>query len=301
MMFFSIFHIYNFRLREILMTRASCILCVSIFLSGFGYSQSFLGNQYNDRYFTVNAGIGQSAYFGELNHRFQLQEGLSHYNIGIEARLLNHFSARTEFILYKIGGRDSDASDSSFFQQRNLSFKSTNFEANFQLQYYFFPYNDIYHKRRPIEPFVVAGIGFTTLNPKTEFGGSSHKLRELKTEGVNYGPIAVVLPVGLGVKFKISQFVNLIIEASYRFTFEDYLDDVSTDYISSFESELAGTLSNRKGEVGILNQAFNDQLVVGQPRGDDSNNDSYVGFAIKVEYYLPSNLFSKKIANANQN
>ncbi len=283
------------------MTKTSCILFALILLTGLGYSQSFLGNQYNDRYFTVNAGIGQSAYFGELNHRFQLQEGLSHYNVGIEARLLNHFSARTEFILYKIGGRDSDAPGSSFFQQRNLSFKSTNFEANFQIQYYIFPYNDIYHKRRPVEPFVTAGIGLTTMNPKTEFGGSSHKLRKLKTEGINYGPIAMVLPVGLGVKFKISQFINLILEVSYRFTFEDHIDDVSTVYISSFESELAGILSNRRGEVEILNQEFYDQLVAGQPRGNDNDNDSYFGCAVKVEYYLPSKLFAKKIANTSKN
>ncbi len=277
------------------------IICFLIFMSSVGYSQSFLSNQYNDRYFTVNVGIGQSAYFGELNHRFQLEEGLSHYNIGLEARLLNHISARTEFILYKIGGRDSDAPDSSFFQQRNLSFRSTNFEANFQLQYYIFPYNDIYHKRRSMEPFIVAGIGLTTMNPKTDFGGSSHKLRGLKTEGIDYGPIAMVLPVGIGVKFKISQFVNLIVEGSYRFTFEDHIDDVSTVFVSSFESELAGILSNRRGEVDILNQEFYDQLVVGQPRGEASNNDTYMNFAVKVEYYLPGNLFSKNIANASKN
>ncbi len=283
------------------MAKRLLILFTAIFCSAVLQGQSFLSNQYNDRYFMVNAGIGQTAYFGELNHRFQLEEGLSHYNLGLEARLLNHISARTEFILYKISGRDSDAPDSSFFKQRNLSFKSTNFEANFQLQYYIFPYNDIYHRRRSIEPFIAAGVGFTTLNPKTKFGGSDVKLRGLQTEGVDYGPISIVIPLGFGAKFKISQFVSLILEASYRFTFEDYIDDVSTVYISSFESELAGTLSNRRGEVDILNQAFYDQLVVGQPRGKPGNDDSYLGFAIKVEYYLPSNLFSKRIANASKN
>lgn len=301
MMFFSIFHIYNFRLIETKMLKRSLLLFTLFLSSGLLRSQGFLNNKYNDRYFTVNAGIGQSAYFGELNHRFQLEEGLSHYNIGLEARLLNHISARTEFILYKISGKDSDANDSSFFQQRNLSFKSTNFEANLQLQFYFFPYNDIYHKRRPIEPFLAAGVGFTTLNPKTSFSGSDVKLRKLRTEGVDYGPITMVIPVGLGAKIKISQFVNLIIEASYRFTFEDYIDDVSTVFTGSFESELAGILSNRRGEVDVLNQDAFDQLVVGQPRGDDSNNDKYFGFAIKVEYYLPGNLFSNKSGNVSKN
>ena len=283
------------------MRKGLIIVLFGFLMSVQSLGQSFLGDHYNDRYFTVNAGIGQSSYFGELNHRFQIEQGLSHFNVGLEARLLNHFSARTEFILYKISGTDADAADSSFFQQRNLSFKSTNFEANFQIQYYLFPYNEIYHRRRSIEPFVVAGIGFSTLNPKTKFDGDDIKLRTLKTEGVNYGPITMVIPVGIGLKFKISQFVNLIAELSYRFTFEDYFDDVSTVYISSFENELAGILSNRRGEVGILNQEANDQLVVGQPRGNSNNNDSYANFAVKIEYYLPSNLFSRRSTNANEN
>ena len=275
------------------------IVCLLCFQKMQG--QSFLRTTYNDRYFTVNAGIGQSAYFGELNPRFQLTEGISHVNIGLEARLLNHFSARTEFIMYRLSGKDSEAADSSFAKQRNLSFKSRNFEANFQVQYYFFPYNDIYHKRRPIEPFAVAGVGITTNNPKTTFNDAEVKLRGLKTEGVDYGATALVIPVGVGAKIKINQYFNLIIESSYRLTFQDYLDDVSKNYIGSFENELAGILSNRRGEVGILNQEIYDQLVVGQPRGNANNNDSYLSIAIKVEYYLPSKLFSKKTSNAADN
>ncbi len=258
-----------------------------------GCTQSFLSNQYNDRYFMVNVGIGQTAYFGELNPRFQLQQGLSHVNVGLEARLLNHISARTEVIMYQIGAKDSDAADSSFARQRNLSFESRNFEFNLQFQYYFFPYNDIFHKRRAIEPFLAAGVGLTTINPKTEFNDMNVKLRGLRTEGVDYNGTALVIPVGLGVKFKINQMISLIVESSYRLTFEDYFDDVSNVYVSSFDSELAGILNNRRGEVGVINEEVFDQLVPGNPRGNPDNNDKYLGFAFKLEYYLPPNLFNR--------
>ena len=255
---------------------------------------------YNDRYFTANIGIGQSSYFGELNHRFILEEGLSHINLGIEARLLNHISARTEFIMFKMSGKDSDASDSTFARQRNLSFKSRNFEANLQVLYYLFPYNDIYHKRRSAEPFLALGIGLTSLNPKTKFIDSYIKLRGLKTEGVDYSGRTIVIPVGGGVKLRINQFLNLIVETSYRITFEDYLDDVSNSYVSSFDSELAATLANRKNEVGILNQQLYDQLTPGGKRGNSKNNDSYLSIAFKLEYYIPGKLFTKR-GNAAEN
>ncbi|MEQ9423322.1 MAG: DUF6089 family protein [Cyclobacteriaceae bacterium] len=277
-----------------------CFLAITMSLSGWMSAQSFFGSQYNDRYFTINIGTGQTAYFGELNHRFSLEEGLSNYNLGFEARLLNHISARTTFEFYRISGDDSDAADSSFAQQRNLSFRSKNFAANLQAIYYLFPYNDIYHKRRPIEPFVALGFGFTSINPQAKIDSSFVDLRGLKTEGVDYRGSSFMIPIGLGAKFKLNQVVNLILEANYNLTFTDYLDDVSNTYGRSFETELAATLSNRKNEVGVIDQEIYDSLAPGGKRGNPNTNDGYFSIAIKLEFYLPGNLFSKR-QNAAEN
>jgi len=263
-------------------------------LSGLLQAQKFLGNIYNDRYFSVNLGLGQTSYLGELNHRFQLEESFSHINLGFEVRLLNHIGARTELIMFRMSGKDSDAKDGTLARQRNLSFESKNFEANFQVLYYLFPYNDIYRKRHPMEPFIAAGVGLATLNPKTSFIDSSVKLKGLKTEGVDYSGTALVFPVGIGVKFKLNHALNLIVESSYRLTFEDYFDDVSAGYVSSFDTELGATLANRKGEVGIINPEFYNQLALGGKRGNSTNSDNYLSIAFKFEYYIPGKFFARK-------
>ena len=144
------------------------------------------------------------------------------------------------------------------------------------------------------------GIGLATLNPKAKFIDSSVKLRGLKTEGVDYSGSTIVIPLGAGVKFRLNQYLNLIVETSYRITFEDYFDDVANSYVGSFDSELAATLANRKNEVGILNQKQYDQLTSGGKRGNSKNNDSYLSIAFKLEYYIPGKLFAKR-GNASEN
>ncbi|MFT7197222.1 MAG: hypothetical protein ACI83W_001591, partial [Marinoscillum sp.] len=100
--------------------------------------------------------------------------------------------------------------------------------------------------------------------------------------------------VGAGPKWKINPFVNLATEITYRFTFTDYLDDVSGNYPASYPDITTELLSNRKDEIPVVNQAAYDLLTNGNPRGDSSNKDAYLFLNFKVEFYLPPGLFSKK-------
>ncbi|MDW3192867.1 MAG: DUF6089 family protein [Cytophagales bacterium] len=269
------------------------IALIFILLAVEGVSQSFFNWQYNDRYFSLIAGSGMTAYFGELNDNNRIRQEFSNFSIGLEARLLSRVAARAEVIYYSLEGDDLYAEDSSFNRQRNLSFFSRNVEANLQGIFFLRKYRGDYHKRWAFDPYMGLGVGVTTYSPTAELDSVTYKLRELETEGVEYGQFALVLPLTFGVKMRFNEFVNFNMELGYRYAFTDYLDDVSTVFIES-DGSIAGRLSNRKDEVRtrdneffIVNQEHYDAQVAGAPRGNPDRNDSYLYISFRLEVFLP--------------
>lgn len=257
-------------------------------------SQNFLSWQYSDRYFSLSLGTGTSTYFGELNYNNTISDDLAQINGAVEARLLNHFGARIDVSYFTIEGSDNLAADSSFQRQRNLSFRSRNLHFQFHATYYLRPYQGDYYKRWAIDPFLFTGVGYMRFNPTAVLGTERFNLRDAQTEGVTYKQWVTTIPVGLGAKFKLNEFLNVNLEVSYHFTFTDYLDDVSNTYASEFATLSAELLSDRKDEIGITNPEFYDQIGPGGRRGDPSNNDSFLQIAIRAEIFLPPDLFSRK-------
>ena len=131
-------------------------------------------------------------------------------------------------------------------------------------------------------------------NPTADLGGETYSLREARTEGVDYKKWVTTIPVGIGVKVKANEFLNINLEASYHFTFTDYLDDVSNTYATEFANSTAQLLSDRKEEVGVVNPEFYDQIQPGAVRGNPDNNDSFLQISLKAEIFLPPGLFSRK-------
>lgn len=266
-----------------------------LFFSGFiAYSQNFRSWQYNDRYFSLSIGTGTTTYFGELNSKNSLDDKLSFLSVGLEARLLNHVSARIEGSYLTYGGDDKNAPDSSFQRQRNLSFRSRNLHFQFHAIYYIKPYQGDYFKRWTFDPYVFSGVGYMRFNPTAELGGERYALREARTEGVNYGKWVTTIPAGIGGKFRVNEFINVNLEVSYHFVFSDYLDDVSTTYAEEYLNSTAELLGDRKEEVGVTNPTFYDQIQPGSRRGNPDDNDSFLHIGVKFEVFLPRNLFSGK-------
>lgn len=273
------------------MKRLIAVIC--ILLAFEGVSQSFFNWQYNDRYFSLIAGTGMTAYFGELNDNNRIRQEFSNFSLGLEARLLSRVAARAEVIYYSLEGDDIYAEDSSFNRQRNLSFFSRNFEANLQGILFLRKYRGDYFKRWDFDPYMGLGVGIITYNPTAELNSVTYKLRDLETEGVAYGQFALVLPLTFGVKLRVNEFVNFNMELGYRYAFTDYLDDVSTVFIEN-DGSIAGRLSNRKDEVRtrdneffIVNQEHYDTQVAGAPRGNPDRNDSYLYVSFRLEVFLP--------------
>ena len=265
-----------------------------LFLSTIAFSQNFLSWQFNDRYFSFSVGTGATTYFGELNSNNSLSSDISQFNFGIEARLLNRIGARLDAGFFSVSGSDRNASDSSFQRQRNLSFSSRNLHFQLHTIYYLRPYQGDYYKRWSFDPFLFTGVGYMRFEPTAELGGETYALRHARTEGVDYKKWITTIPVGVGSKFKVNEFLNVNLEVSYHFTFTDYLDDVSNTYASEFTNSTSELLSDRKEEVGVINAEFYDQIQPGAQRGNPDDNDSFLQISVKAEIFLPPGLFSRK-------
>ena len=128
-----------------------------------------------------------------------------------------------------------------------------------------------------------------------------YRLHPLKTEGQgfpeypNKKPYSLTqfnIPMGFGLKVKMSERVNISPELLYRKTFTDYMDDVSTTYIdpdyfdvylSPQQSLIARQIHDKT--MGIITPGIN-RYEPGTQRGNSKNMDAYFSFLIKFGFRL---------------
>lgn len=250
-------------------------------------AQSFFNNKQNRR-FLVSAGTGMSTYLGDLAAPGDYFDDALNFTVSLMFMVTPQISVEGEFMIYRIKGSDSEKLEkydggTAF---RNLSFFSINQEVNVNASYYFLPNGTRYYQRQLINPFVFAGLGFTTVNPRAELNGQNYSLRQFQTEGVAYSPIALVIPLGIGARLMLGPYFNLVVEAGVRKTFTDYLDDVSDRYVdnASFDDPIAAQLADRGPENGF------ELRNAGSRRGNPDRDDAYFALSAKIEFYIPSNI-----------
>ncbi len=213
----------------------------------------------------LNAGLGTTRYAGDMNERGDLSHlrlGAS-LNIGAAYRFSYRLTFRTEVQLYYIYGSQQHTR----IAYNNLSFHSLNPDVWTGLQLDLWPVDDPY---RAIIPYTFAGIGLTYLTPKTTYKGQTYSLAPLRTEGVAYNRLPVVVRYGIGVPIASTERFRINLEGSYTHVMSDYVDDVSTTYPDrSNMTSLAAALSDRRAELG---QALN---ATGAQRGNSNRNDGY--------------------------
>ena len=93
-----------------------------------------------------------------------------------------------------------------------------------------------------IPTYVFAGLSGIYFNPQAYTLGKWHSLHPLHTEGQglpgqnkHYSRISLAVPFGFGVKFKVSQYQSISIEAGWRVTMTDYIDDVGSGSLVTVE------------------------------------------------------------------
>jgi len=251
-------------------------------------AQSFYRRNRKSGY-QVSFGLGTASYHGDLvspRLNFDLSGAI---NAGIEFPVKGRFSLRGELLWYKISNDQDKARDKNdVVFVRNLSFSSSNFDLSALGIFRISPTSP--RARTDLTTYAIAGIGATYFNPKAELNGTDYKLRPLMTEGFDYSSVAFVIPVGVGANFKLSYEWSIGLEAIYRFTTTDYLDDVSDVYIdnNSFNDPIAQQLADRRPEVGL------SVLPAGTKRGNADSNDGYLVIMAKVNYHLNQGMYYKR-------
>jgi hypothetical protein len=229
----------------------------------------------------VGGSLGGSGYIGDLNPNHPVKISGPSAGVFVKRNFDGYLSARITFSYARFGAADSTSS-SQQFRDRNLSFTDGVKELTAIGEFNFLKYIPDAGPNK-FTPFIYTGIGIAAYAPRASFAGQNVGLRQLKTEGqiTQYGNNTVVIPYGVGIKYNIGGKFNLAADIGYRYTFTDYLDDVSGNYAdkSKMTSGFAQALSDRSGEkTGVY---------IGTPgtqRGDFKPRDTYFLLNFTISY-----------------
>lgn len=254
---------------------------------------------------SVEVGImlGGSNYSGELADK-QFQN--FRFAGGILGRFnLNDYITLKGNVFYgTIAGADSLSSDAGR-KARNLSFYSPLFEFGGQVEWNLFGYNPIAKKGKRFSPYLFAGVAVYKYNPQGYLDDEWVELQPIATEGQGttqfqerkkYNLTQVSIPFGAGFKVRIADKWTLGYEFGLRYTFNDYLDDVSMTYVNPLIlSANYGTNSNSvrladRSSAEVKSQReYNPLTNVGPARGNPNTNDWYTYTGVTLTYTIFGN------------
>jgi hypothetical protein len=284
------------------MGKARIIVFLLMALPSLLEAQSFYAVRRN-RELILNVGTGTANYFGELVNPHQLGAVRPNIVVGAEYFLTPRIASRAELTWFNIAGSDSKANDQDR-RNRNLSFTSSNWEFNVCGVVNLSPMGHRFYQRSLLNFYGFGGIALLYMNPKTEFEGKKYALQPLQTEGVKYSRFQPTIPLGFGIKIKYGPFFNICLEGGYRITFTDHLDDVSARKYpdpNTLKSQMSINLSDRILEgyderhedvpPAYVNGGQGPASHGPWRRGDPTRKDGYFLMNIKVQYYLPYEVF----------
>jgi len=293
------------------------------------------------QYSYIGVSVNALNYFGDLapiNKAASTDISFTRPGFGIEYGYQFHHSMaiRAAFNYGRIIGDDFSADpndeNSATRYARNLSFRNDIKEFSLGLQVYLLPNHGGPQNRPYVNGYLFVGgsvfhsepMGKTpdadyqqdpdggVALPDGISGGEWVKLRELQTEGEEYGNFQIAIPITLGGELYLNSRMSVGMEFGLRYLFYDYLDDVSSEYqnLDSFDDPLARIMSDRSVEaVAVLAEETREQPfnyvqttfddgntyyrtgalgsgIEGSIRGNPDNNDLYFVTQIKFKYIL---------------
>jgi hypothetical protein len=249
-------------------------------------------------YWDVGGGIGAANYLGEMGGKeltrrdfvsdMKLQETRSSASAFVRYKLTPSFSLKGSVNFATLRGADS-LSTNIGRSYRNLSFRNNVWELATECQYFFYEVNDLghtYRYRDNFRAYIGLGVGAALHNPKTMYDGNWVALRPLETEGKHYTLVTLTVPASAGFYFTIHKRQRIGWNLTWRTTFTDYLDDVSTKYVKLPDGSLAAAVANRTDERPNTDPVIAASFLPGNKRGDSSHNDSFLTTNVEYSYVL---------------
>jgi len=236
----------------------------------------------------ISAGVAH--YFGDLNNRAAFNRPKIALGAFYRKQFNNYAGLRLSAHFAQLGYSDQ-YSENAYQRSRNLSFNTNIFEVALSGDFNFFEFKPT-DPNHSFTPYATIGIGVFSYDPYAYLAGQKYFLRPLNTEGETfykgrkeYGTMAVCIPVGMGVKYAVSEKINLSFEIAYRFTTTDYIDDVSTTYVGADKfpvSSVAAQLQDRSYELGT------PIGIEGRQRGFSKQKDSYAIAEFGISFNITS-------------
>lgn len=268
----------------------------------------------------LSGGVGFSYYYGDLNiyHStrgvalvadfFDSKNMKMSYSLGYRYNLQNYLSVGLNFYHMYLSGYDSDnkasgPSDGAYARKvRNLSFHSAVNEAFIDFRFEPLRTEKKWGKNKMhFSPYVGAGIGFFTFNPKAFNNvGKEIELQPLGTEGQGvagygskYNLFQMVIPINAGIRITPkSRRYSISLDFNYNHTFTDYLDDVSTTYAKPIDIQNAYQTANPTLYNSFLEMSDRRSGIYYQTpdkRGNSKDNDFFMTGQVKFSYFLFNN------------
>jgi len=263
---------------------------------------------YSQYYVDYGFSVGASNYLGEMgggagtrrSGPADMKLNYTRWNIGgfYRYRISNKLGVKGTLNYVRLSGDDSETLNPNR-RGRNLNFKNDMIEAAGHLELYLYKVNDVGGTGRYSSDFnlyVFGGAGLFYSNPQGELNGTWYDLQPLQTEGVKYSKFNFAIPAGIGFYYTIDRKYRLGLEASWRTTFTDYIDDVSNKYVAHTDP-LAAQLANKTNQelitqIHIDNPDLNNrspQVTTydpGKKRGDPEHNDSYATVTVNFSWAI---------------
>jgi outer membrane protein OmpA-like peptidoglycan-associated protein len=231
------------------------------------------------------------------------------YGVSLETFLSNAWSVKGQYTTGRFTANDIkyDWKDnirlakSDFTRSLNVMTEINDWGLLFT---YYFDNNRLWSKRAFFAPYLSLGVSYTQFKTYADLfgaGGARYyywasdrtirnlpdgdmsgvvvkqdgifetELTKLQTEGKQYAAAVLSLPLAIGFKFRLSNRLNFNIETVMRYVMTDYLDDVSGNYLSVYDSELQAHAGNPSNNPAIK-------------RGKSGENDWYVFNSISLHY-----------------
>jgi hypothetical protein len=256
--------------------------------------------QYN---FDYGISAGGSSSLGEIGSGAAKKSVLSSFDFGnigwslggfARYKVIPNFAFKGALNYLRLSGDDKNSS-SPTRKARNLNFKNDIFDISTTGEIYVYSINDVGGTGRynpDFNLYVFGGISAFFSNPKgqDDLTGDWVSLRPLKTEGVTYSSLNLSIPVGVGFYYTLQRKFRLGLEFGWRFTFTDYLDDISTAYAHDYDGisnktsqQLLNEINNETGEVADL---LVDYFAAGDKRGNSENNDAYMSATVNFSWVI---------------
>ncbi|MDH4057567.1 MAG: DUF6089 family protein [Cyclobacteriaceae bacterium] len=262
----------------------------------------------NKVYNSIGISLNSFNYYGDLAPLAKtISTDLSLTKPAIGVSFTHRFGPRYQvtgsFTYGGIQGSDNESADPTdktavYRYVRNLSFRNRITEFSAVAVIDLFKNEQTYLRRVPWTPYAYGGIAVFKHNPQAQVpdtnlqglafsnAGEWVDLQPLETEGKSYSLIQFALPLGIGARFRLMDVMDIAFEWGMRYTFTDYLDDVSGSYIdlNTFgNNELAKALSYRSNEVPSGVNSRVDEIIANRYTG-------YSGFTTVAGYgHVPNN------------